>query len=723
MKRKVYYLGYYTTDKQYQKRVSPPAAKTKMSYILDVLREKSESVTVLSCADSVEKKILLSGNERVLENVNISYFASVPPKGRILRRICTYIKKLQILGKLVFQFKADDIVIVYHSLFYAGLLQKIFKLRKWKLILEVEEVYSDVIDSEKFRSTEERLFQEADGFICASKMLKESIHTDDRPCLICNGTYAVTRETCEKPRDGKVNVVYAGTLDVRKGAYEAAAAAEYLPENYHVHILGYGGEKEINGIKKHIDDVQSKSIARVSYDGVLQGDDYLHFLQQCEIGLCTQDPDSIFNSTSFPSKILSYLSNGLRVVSIRIPSIEQSAVADVLSFYDRQTPKDIATEIQKTVTSVSPNASCQRLKELDAEFRRDYEALEYKVTSEQGKRNYFLDLLRGFAIILVFAGHCIQYVLSALNLDFFEDPVFRFIYSFHMPLFMLIAGFSFSLSLKKQPNYVSYCLKKCKAMAVTIVCANFFYFFSTSVIRSFFSGTGIPSILNGAWLSNITNHWFLWSYLACIFAMLPVLAFTKKKTLAFLMLLAGIVIVMFFPCAEYSLFMFPYFVLGFLWQNFPFKKIILLCSAICFLLLLPFYGTEHFIYTTGMFGSGASLSMQIPIDLFRYVIGAAGCAFAAVAVFILYMFFSNRKICLWISEIGKRSLQMYIVSTILVSYWLPVCLNALSQWVTIANIIWLYVAALFMSLLFLFLSYQICVWIQKSRLSKYVFGK
>ena len=84
----------------------------------------------------------------------------------------------------------------------------------------------------------------------------------------------------------------------------------------------------------------------MSYDGLLSGEDYIRFIQSCDIGLSTQNPDAAFNATSFPSKILSYMANGLRVVSIRIPAIEQSAVGDMLIYYDKQTPQEIARAIR-----------------------------------------------------------------------------------------------------------------------------------------------------------------------------------------------------------------------------------------------------------------------------------------------------------------------------------------------------------------------------------------
>lgn len=59
-----------------------------------------------------------------------------------------------------------------------------------------------------------------------------------------------------------------------------------------------------------------------------------------------------------------------------------------------------------------------------------------------------IDLLRGGAVILVLWGHAIQY-MSQGKLDFYENIVFRFIYGFHMALFMTISGYLFWYSNQK----------------------------------------------------------------------------------------------------------------------------------------------------------------------------------------------------------------------------------------------------------------------------------
>ena len=71
------------------------------------------------------------------------------------------------------------------------------------------------------------------------------------------------------------------------------------------------------------------------------------------------------------------------------------------------------------------------------------------------KRNKNIDILKGVLIILVVVGHCIQYGNGSQyinNLSFFDNKIFKIIYSFHMPLFMLISGYLFYYSVSKRDS-------------------------------------------------------------------------------------------------------------------------------------------------------------------------------------------------------------------------------------------------------------------------------
>ncbi len=77
-------------------------------------------------------------------------------------------------------------------------------------------------------------------------------------------------------------------------------------------------------------------------------------------------------------------------------------------------------------------------------------------------RLFYLDFLKGFAILLVILGHVIQYNIN----DPYNNIVFRYIYAFHMPLFMFISGF---VSYKEKSK-LKYIKKKGMSVAGSLFC-------------------------------------------------------------------------------------------------------------------------------------------------------------------------------------------------------------------------------------------------------------
>lgn len=75
---------------------------------------------------------------------------------------------------------------------------------------------------------------------------------------------------------------------------------------------------------------------------------------------------------------------------------------------------------------------------------------------KENGRSEYLDFLKAILIITVLLGHCIQYGGGYEDNSFFDNKLFKFIYSFHMPLFMLISGYLFSESVKKGNFFVCY---------------------------------------------------------------------------------------------------------------------------------------------------------------------------------------------------------------------------------------------------------------------------
>lgn len=376
---KIYYICHLSDPNDSKMRKGAPSADTKVLYIINALKTIGYDVEVLSWCSTGTRSFFwnkYSGYEIKVNSIDVKFFDCYDSRFRLLRiigRFLTWQKQKKYISYNCI--KTNTSIIIYHSLTLFKLYRFLEKHNK-NYILEMEEIYSDVIRNKKTKLFEIRSAEKAIGYIFPTQLLMHTIGNATKPSLIVHGTYQVEPDRNVRLFDkDHIHCVYAGTFDPRKGGCAAAAAAaEYLPANYHLHVIGFGNKQDTENIKKLVLDISKKSKAMVTYDGLKRDEEYIQFIQSCEIGLSTQNPDAAFNATSFPSKVLSYLANGLHVVSIKIPAIEESSVGDMLYYYEKQTPEEIA----KAILSVNLNESYDsraRIKELDAQFTKDLKTM------------------------------------------------------------------------------------------------------------------------------------------------------------------------------------------------------------------------------------------------------------------------------------------------------------------------------------------------------------
>lgn len=368
------YLGFYDTQKN--RRNMSLAAVNKMNYICGALNALGHSVEVIACG-MIAQEHMPETTEKLTENTIIRFFKTKKQSKHKLIRVWNILRQNVILfWYLLTQIKREESVLVYHSL---GLMRSVYlakKLKGFRLILEVEEFYNDVwLKSKISKKMEEKFIACADGYLFPTELLNQKFNPQDKPYSIVHGTYQAEPDRGKHFDDERIHVIYAGTFDPRKGgALAAVSAAKFLSPDYHVHILGFGSDNEVEKIKELVKETNAQEGAAVTYDGLLSGETYIEFLQKCQIGLSTQNPEGEYNSTSFPSKILSYMANGLRVVTIRIPAIEGSAVGGDLYYYDKQTPEEIAKAIMQVDLNDNYD-SRKKIEELDKQFCNDIKAL------------------------------------------------------------------------------------------------------------------------------------------------------------------------------------------------------------------------------------------------------------------------------------------------------------------------------------------------------------
>ena len=368
---RIKYFGYYDTVDTLHNRMYVTSAVNKMNYLIRALNAAGIEVDVISSSYLLDKHLsFLHAEKRNIDEKNtVFYFSSISGKS-VFGKCLRHVWHLLTLFCFLLRLKKNETVIVYHSLLYASIFNIVKKIKKINIILEVEEIYTDAVDYGRLsmfqKHKEYTVFKNATSYVFSTELLHSIINSENKAFIVSHGTYNVEPILVSKYNDGKIHVVYAGTFDIRKnGAEMSVKAALHLPSSYVVHICGFGNQEDTKTILSLIDEVNSISKCQVQYEGLLLGTDYIKLIQKCHIGLSTQDPVGVYNNSSFPSKVLSYMVNGLSVVSSDLKVLRISKLGEYISFYQERTPENIAEAIINTDVS---NDNRRIVEQLDKEF-------------------------------------------------------------------------------------------------------------------------------------------------------------------------------------------------------------------------------------------------------------------------------------------------------------------------------------------------------------------
>ncbi|PKH10176.1 glycosyltransferase, partial [Planomicrobium sp. MB-3u-38] len=295
---------------------------------------------------------------------------------KYLKPLSVLISQFWLFIYLILNTKKGENLIVYHSLWLMYPLYVAKKIKKFKLILEVEEIYQDARKVSKINSLlEHKTINLADKYIFPTSLLNDKINSQSKGHTILYGTYKIEERRVSNFSDGKIHIVYAGTFDPNKGGVQTAIEiAPHLSNNYHLHIMGFGSSSQLKETIKQITKTSELSECEITYEGELKGKEYVSFLQKCHIGLSTQRPDADFNKTSFPSKVFSYLVNGLRVVSIKLEVLSLSPVDSIIYYSQSSSSESLAKAIMSIDVTERYNSS-KLINMLDNKFEKELEDL------------------------------------------------------------------------------------------------------------------------------------------------------------------------------------------------------------------------------------------------------------------------------------------------------------------------------------------------------------
>ncbi len=325
--------------------------------------------------------------------------------------------------------------------------------------------------------------------------------------------------------------------------------------------------------------------------------------------------------------------------------------------------------------------------------------------SGEKRRDILADVLRGFAIVLVVVGHCIQENNGAVfssEMLYFDDKVYQFIYSFHMPLFALIAGYYAYYSVKKADDKTKryrLLIKRVTTYLIPIAVWTAEEYIRGMIINARY---GIESekgfgLITAYLYRVLNNHWFLWAMIFCF-----VIVWVMHFYLADNVILYACMFILFFFIPDgmnmhtYK-FLLPFYLIAFYYnlscndsgmnhtadtkgcavikadricrkisgvcRKWYEERLILLTviSAVVFAILFAVYRRRAFIYVSGYRITKDVWYIQLITDVYRFAVGLAGCIFF---------------ICLWrvvlsgvkgyafplLRAFGRYSLGVYLIS-------------------------------------------------------------
>lgn len=386
----IHYISSWGENKKGIKLQYSPAGQTKANYVVSCLKELGYEVKVGSFTYAIRGVRKWVKPYSVVSNIGvpIRYCATIPHLTKYGIFLQLFFVGIQLFFYLIFRVRKDDVVIVYHERYYYWPIRMAKLIAQRKMVFEIEEVYTMVSGyPEKDVRKEIASFQIADGYILINDVIGHYCQLpESKPQCVLYGIYKYRRSKADGFNDGKVHVVYAGTLSRFKGGATAAAAAGYLsPSDFHIHILGFGNGEEIAYINSIVGELRNKGCS-VSFDGLKTGKEFDDFMSRCDMGLSTQSAEGLYNLTSFPSKVLSYLSYGLNVISVKLKVLEKSSVNGCLHYYQDASPQAIAAAITSTAKGggmIDREALAKTLDALDVQFRNHLKKLINDLTTEK----------------------------------------------------------------------------------------------------------------------------------------------------------------------------------------------------------------------------------------------------------------------------------------------------------------------------------------------------
>ena len=282
-----------------------------------------------------------------------------------------------------------------------------------------------------------------------------------------------------------------------------------------------------------------------------------------------------------------------------------------------------------------------------------------------------IDILKLFAMFLVIWGHCVQFMLTSNHLD---EPAFVYIYSFHMPLFLMVSGLFAHRAVTSARECGTWLLVKARQLLLPCIAWGLLMSFGNLLLPLINGTHPDKSLLSTLW----TNFWFLKSLFICFCLWYASLALLRKPWLAALVsLLISQCIV-----AQEVQWSYPSFVTGVLIGAHlndlrRYRKPVAVAALLIGGLLLLGWNKSYFLIPsvyTWQFSTPADCILNIVMRLYRYAVNIS-LSLGFLALFLNLdslnpqhstSLNTQHSTLNYLSSLGQLTLGIYIIHSLII---------------------------------------------------------
>lgn len=320
----------------------------------------------------------------------------------------------------------------------------------------------------------------------------------------------------------------------------------------------------------------------------------------------------------------------------------------------------------------------------------------------QSKRIQWPDLLKAFAITLVVVGH----VVTTFDTEHYNAPVARWIYSFHMPLFMMLSGMFFGYTLDKP--FRSMFVTKCRTLLLPLLSWSL-VLLAFQVIAEIIMGGGNPLQTIVLWAKSggpLRGYW----YLKCLFLYL-IAGYVAVRLLKnrFFAAIACIALFLILPNVNFTRMMIVFF-----WAGYAYSILVSRIKGQLLWYLLASAAVMMLCYVAGFYKlTYLGFSMDVANYSKFLLMGASASLFWMLLFQMIFSKPSGNKAIKFCAWVGTVSLGIYCMHAL---FYLPEVfeplLGNITRGATAIYLLW--------SLLTIVICLELIKLIQKSRILSFL---